>query len=187
MIRISNKIDYDCDVLIVGAGPGGSALASYLASSKVNVLLIDALSFPRDKVCGDFVGPVALAELQKLGIAGLDEFPKTNRINRAALYLDGEELIKQSIPRIEGIPYYGRVIPRLVLDDWIFRKAQNTGVTVLENTRLKNYKISTEGVTAEITTIGKTRTITSKLIVGADGSNSTVARIPSRYQTGCDR
>lgn len=177
MIRITNKIEYDCDVLIVGAGPGGSALATYLAQDNINVILIDSQSFPRDKVCGDFVGPVALAELQKLGIAGLDEFPQTNLINRAALYLDGDEIINQNIPRIEGIPFYGRVIPRIILDDWIFRKAVKVGTKVFENTRLKNYEIYDDCVRAEISEKGKVRTIISKLIIGADGSSSTVARI----------
>jgi len=177
MIKITNKVDCHCDVLIVGAGPGGSALATYLARDNIKVILIDSQSFPRDKVCGDFVGPVALAELQKLGIAGLDEYPKTNLINRAALYLDGQEIINQSIPRIEGIPFYGRVIPRIILDDWIFKKAINSGVQTYENVRLKNYEIDQNMVRAEVLEKGKTKIITAKLIIGADGSSSTVARI----------
>ncbi len=177
MIKITNIRDYDCDVLIIGAGPGGSALATYLAKYDIDVLLIDSETFPRDKVCGDFVGPVALAELQRLGIAGLEDFPQTNQINRAALFLDGEEIIQQPIPRIEGIPYHGRVIPRIQLDQWIFEKAKQSKVRILEKTRLKTYKIFDDVVKAEVVENSKPRTLTSKIIIGADGSSSTVARI----------
>lgn len=177
MIRISNKPNYDCDVLIVGAGPGGSALATYLAREQVSVLLIDAQSFPRDKVCGDFVSPLAIAELQKLGIAGNEKFPLTNVINRAALYLDGSEIINHPIPRVKGMPYYGRVIPRIVLDDWIFRAAVKAKANIRENARLKNFTIYSDGVRAELSHKGKKTNLKTKLIVGADGSSSTVARI----------
>lgn len=177
MIRISNIPKYDCDVLIVGAGPGGSALATYLAEDNIRVTLIDSQKFPRDKVCGDFVGPVALAELQKLGITGLEAFPQTNIINRAALFVDGEEIINQQIPLVPGITHFGRVIPRIILDEWIFNKAVAAKVTVLQNTRLKNYEIRDDGVYAEVSNAGKTSLIISKIIIGADGSSSTVARI----------
>ena len=177
MIDISNIPKFDCDVLIVGAGPGGSALATYLAKNRANVILIDAQSFPRDKICGDFVSPLAILELQKLGIASIDKFPKTNVINRAALYLDGEEIINQHIPRVKGMPYYGRVIPRYILDEWIFRTAIKAKAKVLEKTRLTNFMVKPNYVEAEVSTNGEKKFINTKLIIGADGSNSTVARI----------
>ncbi|MBE15110.1 MAG: geranylgeranyl reductase [Cytophagaceae bacterium] len=177
MIHISSIPNYDCDVLIVGAGPGGTALATSLAQADISVIIIEAHSFPRDKVCGDFVGPVAIAELQKLGIAGLEDFPKTNVINKAAVYLDGKEIINRPIPRKEGIPFHGRVIPRMTLDYWLFKKAKEAGARVFEKTRFKSYTITANGVKAEITTQGKNSSLRAKMIVGADGSSSTVARI----------
>ena len=47
----------DTDVLVVGAGPGGSAAAYYLARSGLDVTVVDKAAFPREKVCGD--GPPA--------------------------------------------------------------------------------------------------------------------------------
>lgn len=177
MIHISSIPKYDCDVLIVGAGPGGSALGIALAKAKIKTIIIEAHHFPRDKVCGDFVGPVAIAELQKLGIAGLEEFPKTNVINKAAVYLDGKEIINRPIPRKEGIPFHGRVIPRMTLDDWLYKKAKEAGAQVLEDTRCTHYSVADNGVSVEINTKGKKRQLHAKMIVGADGSSSTVARI----------
>jgi len=60
-----------CDVLVVGAGPAGSAAAITLARAGLDVVLVDQHSFPRDKVCGDGLIPDAHNALRKLGV--LDE------------------------------------------------------------------------------------------------------------------
>src|SRR5215471_3869527 len=56
------------DAVIVGAGPGGSATAYYLAREGFNVLLLDKFNFPRDKTCGDGLTPRALRVLDDMGI-----------------------------------------------------------------------------------------------------------------------
>jgi geranylgeranyl reductase family protein len=60
-----------CDVLIIGAGPAGSAAAITLAKAGRHVVLIDQHAFPRDKICGDGLIPDAHQALAKLGV--LDE------------------------------------------------------------------------------------------------------------------
>ncbi len=60
-----------CDVLVVGAGPAGSAAAILLARAGRDVVLVDAQAFPRDKVCGDGLIPDAHNALRRLGV--LDE------------------------------------------------------------------------------------------------------------------
>lgn len=60
-----------CDVLVIGAGPAGSAAAATLAGAGLEVVLIDQHTFPRDKVCGDGLIPDAHNALRKLGV--LDE------------------------------------------------------------------------------------------------------------------
>ena len=57
-----------CDVLVIGAGPAGSACAQVLAQDGLNVLLADQHAFPRDKVCGDGLIPDAHHALRKLGV-----------------------------------------------------------------------------------------------------------------------
>src|SRR5687768_11764747 len=60
-----------CDVLVVGAGPAGSAAAITLARDGFDVVLVDQHPFPREKVCGDGLIPDAHNALRKLGV--LDE------------------------------------------------------------------------------------------------------------------
>ena len=54
--------------MVVGAGPGGSATAHYLAQRGLDVLLLDKLDFPRDKTCGDGLTPRALRVLDDMRI-----------------------------------------------------------------------------------------------------------------------
>lgn len=56
------------DVIVVGAGPAGSAAANHLARSGLDVLVLEKTSFPREKVCGDGLTPRAVRELDALGV-----------------------------------------------------------------------------------------------------------------------
>ena len=58
-----------CEILVVGAGPAGSACAIQLARAGHDVLLVDQQVFPREKVCGDGLIPDAHAALRRLGVA----------------------------------------------------------------------------------------------------------------------
>lgn len=63
------------DVAVVGAGPGGSAAALTLAVGGARVALIDKAAFPRDKACGDLLGPRAVGILELLGISMPNALP----------------------------------------------------------------------------------------------------------------
>ena len=56
------------EVIVVGAGPSGSAAAAWAARAGREVLVIDSQEFPRDKACGDGLTPRAVLELQRLGL-----------------------------------------------------------------------------------------------------------------------
>src|SRR5947199_8386312 len=73
------------DVVIVGAGPGGSAAAHYLSLQGFKVLLLDKFIFPRDKTCGDALTPRALRIISDMGIAGAIE-QVGHRINKVEFF-----------------------------------------------------------------------------------------------------
>ncbi len=175
MITVKPKIDYDCDALIVGGGPAGSGLAFHLASKGIKVIVVEACVFPRDKICGDGVSPIALAELEKMGITRTKKFKKANEIKRVGLFLkNSNAFINLSKP--DSLPFHARIIPRLELDNWIFEAAKKAGASYLEGTRVVNYSISSNSALVQLKDAKKTFSLKTKLIVGADGANSIIAR-----------
>ncbi|MGX5655147.1 FAD-dependent oxidoreductase, partial [Geodermatophilus nigrescens] len=72
------------DVLVVGAGPAGSAAAAWAARAGHDVVLADAAVFPRDKTCGDGLTPRAVAEVFHLGVGDWVRGHARNRGLRAA-------------------------------------------------------------------------------------------------------
>src|SRR6266576_6794386 len=78
----------DADVAIVGAGPGGSTLAALLARRGLSVALIDRDTFPRDKLCGEFLSYDALPIVERLGVdlAGAPEIRRCRVVGRRRTY-----------------------------------------------------------------------------------------------------
>src|SRR3954468_22963974 len=107
-----------CDVLVIGAGPAGSAAAATLARAGLDVVLVDHHTFPRDKVCGDGLIPDAHNALRKLGV--LDE------VMAVAQPSGHVGCIGPRGGRID-VPGELAVLPRKQLDDIICRAAVAAG------------------------------------------------------------
>jgi 2-polyprenyl-6-methoxyphenol hydroxylase-like FAD-dependent oxidoreductase len=93
----------DVEVVVVGAGPGGSAVAGSLASLGHEVLLLDKARFPRHKACSEYVNPEAVRLLDRLG-AGEDVRAKgPHRVERMVVHAPGGGRFVADFSRVHGI------------------------------------------------------------------------------------
>jgi geranylgeranyl reductase family protein len=115
-----------CDVLVVGAGPAGSAAAMLLARQGFDVVLADQHVFPRDKVCGDALIPDAHAALRRLGL--LDE------VLAQAQSVSHVGCIAPRGGRID-VPGTLAVLPRKQLDHMLCNAAVTAGARLLAPAR----------------------------------------------------
>ena len=141
------------------------------------VIVADSRAFPRDKVCGDFVSPVAIQELASLGITRRTEWRQSTTIRSAAVHLDGEHLLTSVMPRQRGLPRLGRVIPRKSLDAWLVAGARAAGARVLERSRVIGFAADRRGIVVTVQHPRGERTLRARVLIGADGSSSLVARL----------
>lgn len=118
----------DCEVLVIGAGPAGSACARTLARSGVDVVLADQHAFPRDKICGDGLIPDAYAALRALGV--LDE------VMAVAQPVSHVGCIGPRGGRLD-VPGTMAVLPRKELDDILCRAAVRAGARMLPPARFE--------------------------------------------------
>ena len=114
------------DVAVVGAGPGGSAAATYLSLSGLKTILLDKADFPRDKTCGDGLSPRALAVLQDMGL--LEKIIQAGyRVTHMGLSAPSGDSFNEPIPLLNDAPPFATILPRLTLDNIIREKAVQAG------------------------------------------------------------
>ena len=168
----------DTDLLVVGAGPAGSASAAWSARAGIDTLLLDAAEFPRDKPCGDGLTPRAIAELDALGLAPWLEGRARNRGLRAAGF--GQLLY---LPWPGGnLPDYGGAAPRLELDHAIRQVALDAGAEPLDGVRAVDVERDASGRVTGVTVKrgAATQTIRCRRLVVADGARSQLGRALGR-------
>lgn len=146
------------DVAVIGAGPAGSTLAALLASRGVSVALIERDTFPRDKVCGEFLSYDALPVLDRLGVTDDLERHGSPRIRRC-------RIVARHRAYEFPLPEASRGVSRLLLDDLLFRSALTRDVQPWEGWSAEN--VERQSVT--LSRDGEQRTIRARAVAGAWG------------------
>jgi menaquinone-9 beta-reductase len=161
------------DVVVAGAGPAGSIAALVLARGGARVALVDKATFPRDKACGDLVGPRGVGLLDELGV----KVPDAGQ--GADLLAVGPSGHRSRLPAFPGrrYPGHGVVVPRVVLDDALRAAALQAGAVPVR-ARVSGVDSGPDPgspVRALLTSDGQR--LAADWFIGADGALSPVARL----------
>ena len=161
------------DVIVVGAGPGGSTCSAFLLRQGLDVLMLDKEVFPRDKPCGDGQVGVTTRTLDELG--WLDGYKETIGFENYGIVITSPDYTKLVVDApFKGMRYDA---PRRLFDHYCVKCAVKEGVDFKENAWV--YDLIWEdgkvcGVKAKID--GEYVQIRSKMVIGADGSHSIIAK-----------
>jgi menaquinone-9 beta-reductase len=165
------------DVLVVGAGPAGSAAAAWAARAGAEVVIADAAVFPRDKTCGDGLTPRAVCELQRLG---LEDWLRAHTVNQGLrAHGFGQTLL---LPWPGGtLPDWGSAVARTELDDHLRTTAIKAGATAVDGVRALDVRRDGGRVEAVVfkTDDGPVE-IGCRTLVVADGVRSPLGRVLGR-------
>lgn len=124
----SAQLPSSAEVVVVGAGPTGSAAAIHAARAGLDVVLLDSQVFPRDKTCGDGLTPRAIAELRRLGLADAI----LGRTRNRGLKLHGFGGSITALWPSGPFPSEGSAMPRTELDAFLLDTAREAGAKVFD-------------------------------------------------------
>jgi len=162
-------------VVVVGAGPAGSAAAAWASRAGRDVLVIDAAQFPRDKACGDGLTPRAVLEMERLGLGSwLD-----GRLRHHGLRMSGFGADVEIPWPGPSFPATSSAVPRTELDDRIRMVAVDDGAKMMLGTKAVAVQHDSTG-RVESVTLDSGAMIGCRELIVADGARSTLGRALGR-------
>src|SRR5438876_6437893 len=159
------------EVAIVGGGPAGSTCAAFCAAAGLRTLVLEREKFPREKVCGDCINPACWPVLERLELAEQIRNRPHGVLDAVEFIAMGGQKLRADLPRRDN----GMIsVKRSLFDHLLLERARTVGAEVreeatviaLDRTAAKNWKIE---IVREA--------FAARIIVRADGRNSTVARL----------
>lgn len=187
----------DADVLVVGAGPAGTAAAIEATRAGLSVTVVDKARFPRPKCCGDGLTTSALRHLEELGFDPTS-LPSWQEITGFTLHSPQGRTRTYPLPESAGM--YAAVARRSELDAELVTLARSAGSRILEDTAVVELDQTATQITATVRNknivepVGgrsdhaaggsDTTTISSRFVIAADGMWSTVRKLVDGEQSG---
>jgi flavin-dependent dehydrogenase len=169
------------DTIIVGAGPAGSATGILLAESGTSILVLDRATFPRSKLCGEYLSPETARILDRLGVlSAVDSAGAVPLWGMTITGPDGARIIgtyPTSGPW-RGYRDHALAIPRTTFDGILADRLRATHADFRERWRVTDLIMEDDRVAGveALDPAGRPERFRARLVIGADGRHSVVAR-----------
>ena len=157
-------------MVVVGAGPAGTAAGITLARAGIDAVVVDKATFPRDKICGDGLTTGALRLLDGLGLdlAGMGSWCDVDDC-----WVRSPSGVSRRFPMPHGQGRFASVVTRMELDGALVDLARRSGVEVLDGHAVTGASETPTHVDVEVGELG---TIRARYVIAADGMWSPVRK-----------
>jgi flavin-dependent dehydrogenase len=177
------------DVLVIGGGPAGSATACRLARRGHAVTLLDRDRFPRHKACSEYMSPETVRHLDALGVLATLESGGGAPVDGTRVLGPGGSMLVGRFARAGGTPFRstGLGLSRHLLDATLLAAARAAGTQVHEQVMVQELLRDERGTIAGVRgrdATGTVREWRARVVVGADGIGSVVARRAGLHRQG---
>jgi flavin-dependent dehydrogenase len=155
-----------CDIVVIGGGPAGSAVALYAARAGQSVCLLEKQLFPRETLCGEFLSGEVTAVLRDLGLEQEFLSLSPSRITRFTLCPDCGKSLSEPL----GFTAYG--MKRSTFDRMLLESARSHGASVVQPAEVESVAALDGDFEVRYRTVEGLRTIRARRVVGAYGRSS---------------
>ena len=161
----------DFDVIIIGAGPAGCTCALTLKDAGLRVALMDKSDFPRDKTCGESLHVKGVNALRSIGpdiAKAFNDYNGKNQMKQSVIHYRKKKLVFDWVTE-------SFVVRRLDFDAFMLSLVKRfTSTVIYTGVQIERIQVTDGGVTVNIK--NEAEPYTAKMVIGADGANSIVAK-----------